>query len=68
MTRIDETQVRQRDGKLSYLKSQLDLNPTQGNVYALVDEISERKMVERIFKNVFADQSKKEAKGESLVS
>lgn len=65
---FDETQVRQRDGKLSYLKSQMDRNPTKGNVYALVDEINDRKVIERIFRSVFAKQSEKENDGEKLVS
>ena len=68
MTKIDETSVRQRDGKIVYLKSQLDRTPTQGNVYALVDEIKDRHMIEHIFQAVFADSFGKEKKGEDLVT
>ena len=48
-TVIDPTLLRQHDGKLGYLKSQMEINPTEVNVYALVDEIRERKHIDEIF-------------------
>ena len=46
----------------------MDGNPTEGNVFALVDEISNRKMIEHIFNAVFAEQAEKEQKREGLVT
>ena len=60
--------VRQHDARLSFLKSALDRSPTQGNVYALVDEINERHTIEHFFKSVFSKQAEKELKGEKLIA
>ena len=46
----------------------MDRNPTQGHVYALIDEINDRKEIERIFRSVFTRQAEKESKGDKLVS
>ena len=46
----------------------MDQSPTQGNVYALVDEISDRHKIEHTFHAVFADSFEKEKKGKELVT
>ena len=35
----DPAMVPQHDGKLSYLKSTMDKNPSQNNVYELIEEL-----------------------------
>ena len=60
---VDETQVRQEDGKLSYLKSQMEKTPTENNVYALVDELTLRKKIDYVFANVFPEQQLREFSG-----
>ena len=40
--------------------------PTQNNVQALVEELNERKKIDYIFKHVFAEQARKESRGEEL--
>ena len=42
-------QVRQRDSKLDWLNSKMEANPTENNVYALVDELRDRHKIDRIF-------------------
>ena len=64
---MDETTLRQQDATLSSLKSQMELNPTEGNVYKLVDEIQDRKRIDSIFERVFPEQCQKEQRGEALV-
>ena len=53
---IDPTLLRQHDGKLGFLKSQMELDPTEENVYALVDEIRERHRIDSVFEAVFPEQ------------
>ena len=48
-TEIDESSVRQHDGQLSYLKSQMEKNPSKKNVQALIDELRNREKIEQIF-------------------
>ena len=68
VTQIDETKLRQRNGKLGYLKSQMEKNPTEKNVFALVDEIRGRNEIDRIFHKAFSAQFRKELQGEALVT
>ena len=51
---VDETQVRQEDGKLSFLKSQMEKEPTSNNVDALVGELATRKKIDYAFGTIFA--------------
>ena len=52
---FDDTSVRQEDARLSYLKNQMEKQPTENNVYALVDEITQRKTVDDLFADVFPE-------------
>ena len=46
----------------------MEKNPTQTNVYALVDEIRYRNEIDRIFHTAFSAQLRKELLGEALVT
>ena len=60
--------MKQRDGKLSYLKNKMEREPTQNNVYALVDEIKDRRQIEKVFHSVFSGSFEKELTGGELVT
>ena len=49
----EPSQVRQRDGRLSYLKSKMEKEPTKNNVFALVDELQDRKKTDIIYHKIF---------------
>ena len=39
----DPTSVPQHDGKITYLKSTMEKNPSHNNVYGLIEELEDRK-------------------------
>lgn len=46
----------------------MELNPTEGNVFALVDEIKFREHIDDVFHAIFAKQLEKENHGEILIT
>ena len=64
----DPVTVKQQDGKLSYLKSKLDKNPSRNNVYGLLDELKDRKHLDKAYASIFPIQYKKECDGETLIT
>ena len=62
----DPVTVPQHDGRLSYLKSTMDKDPSTNNVYGLIDELEDRKHVDDVFANIFPEQHAKVSAGEKI--